>query len=160
MESQTSDFVSHDLNDKYTAVRCCCCMNTVDCIRSNIYRTLETKCHICSINIIIDRFWQMNDIQTFFSQKIGCLLRSVSTKNNQTVQTQFVIGLLHGFNLIQSFFIRHAHQFERLTGCTKYRTTAGQNSGKIFCCEHMIFSIDQSFISVIKSINFQVFHCI
>ena len=37
---------------------------------------LETKCHICSINIIIDRFWQMNDIQTFFSQKIGCLLRA------------------------------------------------------------------------------------
>ena len=62
--------------------------------------------------------------------------------------------------LVNVNIVAQAHQFERLTGCTKYRTTAGQNSGKIFCCEHMIFSIDQSFISVIKSINFQVFHCI
>ena len=44
-----------------------CCVNTVNCLSSNIYCTLETKCHICSPEVIINCFWKGDNIKTLFS---------------------------------------------------------------------------------------------
>ena len=44
-------------------------MDTVDCIGRNVNRTLETECHICSINIIIDCLWNTDKANAAFVQE-------------------------------------------------------------------------------------------
>ena len=134
---------------------CCGCVDTVDCIGRNVNRTLETECHIRSINIIVDGLWQMDDVQSLFTQQICCFLCSVSPEDHQAVQTQFVVILLHGLYLVQSVFIRCTHQLERLSGCSKDRSALCQDSRKIFCRKHTVIAVDQTFVSIIKSINFE-----
>ena len=70
--------MSHNLYDKYTAVRRRRRMDAVNYIRRNVNGALETKGNVRSINIVINRLWQMNDIQPFFPQKICRFLRSVA----------------------------------------------------------------------------------
>ena len=91
-------------------------MDTVDRIGRDIDRTLKTECDVCSVNIVVDRLWQMDHMKSFFAEKIGCLLCAVSTQNDKAVQVQFVIGLFHCFYFIQTVFIRYTHLFERLSG--------------------------------------------
>ena len=133
MKCQPANFVSHNFNQKYTVVGCCCGVDAVDRIRCDVNSTLETECHIRSINIIVDRLWQMDDIQSFFTQQVCCLLCSISPKDHQTVQAQFVIILFHGFYFIQSVLVRCTHQLERLSGGSQDRSALCQDSGKIFC---------------------------
>ena len=49
MKSQTSHFMSHNFHNKHASMRGCCRMNTINGICRNIYCTLETKGHICSV---------------------------------------------------------------------------------------------------------------
>ena len=130
-------------------------MDTVNGFCGNIHCTVETKCHICSPDIVINCFRKMNNIQTFFSQKISGFLCAVSAQNNQTIQTQLMIILLHGFYFVQTFFIRCPHQLERLTGRSQNRTASRKNTGKIFGSQHTVISVNQTFISIHKTINFQ-----
>ena len=130
-------------------------MDTVNGICGNVYRTLETKGHVCAIDVIINSLWKMDNVQSFFSQKVCCLLCTISAKDHKAVQAEFIISLLHCFNLVQAILIRDTHQFEWLSGCSEDCAALCKDSGKIFGCEHTVFTIDQSFISIIKSINFQ-----
>ena len=68
-------------------------MNAVDNARRNIQRTLKTEGNIRTINIIVDGFWQMNDVQAFFTKQVCSFLCTVAAKNYQTVKVQFVIGM-------------------------------------------------------------------
>ena len=119
MKSQASNFMSHDLYNKYTSVGRSRGVNTVNGIRRNIYRTLETKGHICAINVIVNCFRKVDNVQSFFSQKIGCFLRSVTAEDYETVEAEFIISLLHCFHFIQSVLIRNTHQLERLSGSSE-----------------------------------------
>ena len=42
-------------------------MDTVNGICGNVYRTLETKSHVCAIDVIINSLWKMDNVQSFFS---------------------------------------------------------------------------------------------
>ena len=128
-------------------------MDAVNRICRNVYSTLESKCHVCAINIIIYGLRKMDDVQTFFSQKVGCFLCTISAKDNQAVKAEFVIGLLHCLNLVQAVLIRNTHQFKRLSGSSKNCSALGKDSGEIFGCKHTVFPIDKPFVSIVKSIN-------
>ena len=147
--------MSHNFYDKYTVVRGCRRMDTVDRICSNVHSALETKGHIGSVNIIIDGLRQMDDVQSLFTKKIGCLLCAVSSKDYKAVQTELVIILFHCFHLIQSVFIRNAHKLKRLTGRAEDRASFCQNTGKIFGCKHTVIAVDQTFVSVHEAVHFQ-----
>ena len=60
-------------------------MNTVYGICGNVNRALETECHICSVNIIINGLRKMDDIQSLFPEQICSLLRTITTENNEAV---------------------------------------------------------------------------
>ena len=152
--------MSHDLNDKYSSVGCGCCMDAVNGIGCDLQRTLETKGHVCSPDIIINSLRKMDDIQAFLTEKIGCFLCSVSTENHKTVKAEFIVSLLHCLNLIQSLLIRNPHQFERLSGCSENGSALSQDSGKILGCEHTVFPVDQSLISIIKAINLKILNAV
>ena len=152
--------MSHDLYNKHTAMRRSCGMDTVNGIGRNVNCTLETKGHICAINVIIDGLRKMNNIQPLLTKKIGCLLRTITSQDNQTIKAKLIIRLLHSLNFIQSIFIRNTHHLEWLSGSTQNSTSLSQYAGKIFRCKHTVLSIDQSLISIIKSINFQFIHTI
>ena len=97
-------------------------MNAVNRMCGNIRCTLKTKRHICSPDVIVNRFWQGKDMQSFLPQKIRCFMGSISSKNHQAFQLELPVMLLHGFHLIQTIFIRYPHQLKRLTGGAQNRT--------------------------------------
>ena len=103
-------------------------MDTVNTVRCDIHCTLESKGHVGTPDIIIDGLGEMDDIESLFTQKIGCFLCSVAAQDHQAVQIQSAVVLLHGCYLVQSVFIRNAHILKRLTGASKNRTSAGQDS--------------------------------
>ena len=132
MKSKASNLMSHDLYNKHTAMRRSCGMDTVNGIGRNVNCTLETEGHICAINIIIDGLRKMNNIQPLLAKKIGCLLRTIASQDNQAVQAKLIIRLLHSLNFIQPIFIRNTHHLKRLSGSTQNSTSLSQYAGKIF----------------------------
>ena len=128
MKCQPSYFMSHNFHNKYTTVRSCCGMDTVNTVRCDINCTLESKGHVGTPDIIIDGLGEMDDIESLFTQKIGCLLCSITAQDHQTIQIQSAVVLLHGCYPVQSVFIRYAHIFKRLTRASKDRTSTGQDS--------------------------------
>ena len=68
--------MTHNLYDKNSLVRGGCCMDAVDRIGCNIDGTVETEGHIRSVDIIIDGFRKMDNIQSFLSQEVCCFLGS------------------------------------------------------------------------------------
>ena len=146
----------HNLHDKYTAMRGCRCMDTVNTVCCNIHCALEAEGHIRTPDIIINSFRKMNNIQPFFPQKVGCLLSSVSAKNNQAIQIQLAVILLHGSNLVQSVLVRNPHTFKGLSGASQNRTALCQNSGEISSAQKTVFIINQSFVSLFNTINLHI----
>ena len=126
-----TNFVTHNLDNKYTAVGSCCCMDSVNRICCDINCTLESKCHVCSPQIVIDCLRQCHYIESFLAKKICCLMSSISSKNNKTIQMKLMICVFHCLHLVYSILVRHTHQFERLTGCTKNCSTLCQDSREI-----------------------------
>ena len=120
--------MSHNLDNEDTAVGCSCRMDPVDRICCNVYSTLEAECHIRSPQVIVDGLRQCDDIEPFFSQKVGRLVCAVSSENNKAVQVQLMICMLHSLYLVKTVLIRYSHQFERLSGCTEDRTAPRQDS--------------------------------
>ena len=47
IQCKASDLMSHDLNNKYTSMRCSCCMDAVNGICCDLQSALEAKGHIC-----------------------------------------------------------------------------------------------------------------
>ena len=90
-------------------------MDAVDRIGCNIDGTVETEGHIRSVDIIIDGFRKMDNIQSFLSQEVCCFLGSVSAKNDKAVQKELVPGMLHCIHFVQTVCIRGTHQLKRLT---------------------------------------------
>ena len=95
----------------------------------------------------------MNDIEAFFTKKVCGFLGSVSAEDNQAVEAEFVVSLLHGFHFVEAFFIRHTHQLERLTGCSDDRSALGKDTREIFGCQKAVFAIDQAFIAILKTVD-------
>ena len=112
-------------------------MDSVDCFGCDIYCTLETKRHICSPEIVVDRLRKRNHIQTFFSQQIRSLMCSITSKDYQTIQIQLMVSMFHCFDLIYPVWSWYAHQFKWLSGSSENRSTHRKDSRKIFCCQHL-----------------------
>ena len=131
IQRKPSHFVSHDFYDKHAIVGSCCCMDTVNGFCSYINCTLKTECHIRSVNIIVNRLRKMNDIEPFLTKQIGSLLRTISAKDHQTVQSKLTVCGFHCLYLVQSVLVRYTHLFEWLAGRSENRSASGKNSGKI-----------------------------
>ena len=155
IQGKPSYFVSHHLYNKYTVVGSSRCMDAIDSLCRYINCTLKTECHICSVNIIVNGLWKMNDIEPFLTKQIGSLLRTISAKDHQTVQSKLTVCGFHGLYLVQTVFIRHTHLFEWLAGRSENRSTSGKDSGKIRGCKNSVLFIDQPFVPIFKSINLQ-----
>ena len=156
MKCYPSYFVPHYFHDKYTAVRRCCCMDPVNCICCNVYRTLESECHVRSPEIVINRLRKCYHIKSFFSQHIGWFVCSIPSQNYQAVQIQLVICVFHRLYFVNSVLIRYSHQLKRLSGCSQDRSAKCQDSRKIFWRKHLKIRIDQTLISILKSINLYI----
>ncbi len=131
-------------------------MDPVDRIRCDINRTLESERHICSPEIIVNGLRQCNDIQTFLTEQVRCLVRPVSSEYHKAVQVQLVICMLHRLYLVKAVLVRHAHQLERLSGSSQYGPSACQDSGEILCCEHTEVRIDQTLIPVLETVDLHI----
>ena len=88
-------------------------MDTVNSFCGNIDSTLEAKGHICSPKVIVDRLRKCDHIESLFPKKVCCLMGAVSSKDNQTVKTQLIVILLHGFYLVDAVLIRLPDGLER-----------------------------------------------
>src|SRR5699024_1194024 len=156
MESKASHLMAHDLHDKYTTVGGCRGMDTVNGVRRDIHRALETERHIRTVDIIVNGLGKMNDVQSLFSQKIGGLLGSVSSQDHKAVEAELIICLLHGLHLVQTLLIRHAHELKGLAGGSENGSALCQDTGEIPGGEHTVFPVDQTLVSIVESIDFQL----
>ena len=156
MKGHPANLMSHNFDDKYPAVRGGRGVDLINGVCGYIHRTLETKGHIRSPQIIVNGLWKRDDVQAFFSQHVCRLMCAVASQDHQAVQVQLVVGMLHGLYLVQSVFVRHPHQLEGLPGCPKDRSAQCQDSGKVPGSQHLEIGIDQSFISFLKSIDFYI----
>ena len=116
IQTKLSNLMPHNFNNEHTVMGRCRGVNTVNCLCSNIHRTVKSKGHIRSIYIVVNGLRKMNDIQSFLTKQVCCFLCTVATENHQTVQTQLVVILLHGLYLVQSVLIRYTHQLKWLSG--------------------------------------------
>ena len=135
-------------------------MNAVYGIRRNIYCTLKTECHICSVNIIVNGLWQRNNIQTFFTQQIRCLLSTIAAKNHKAVKLQIAISCLHRLNLVKAILTRHPHQLKGLSGRTQNRSALCQDTGKIIRFHQNIIIIHQASVALFKAKNLCIRICV
>ena len=135
-------------------------MDTVDAIRSDIHCALKTKGHIRAPDIVIDGLRHMDNIQALLPKKVGSLLGSVSAQNHQAVQTQLMVGMLHGLYLVQSVFIRHPHHFEGLAGASQDGSALSQDSRKISRGQHPVISVNQALIAFLKAVKLYLIQCV
>ena len=147
----------HYFDDKYTSMGVCRRMNAVNAFCRNIYGTLKAKCHIGSVNIIVDRLRKPHNIQSLFTEKISRFLCSISPKNYKTVQFEITIRFFHRLNLVQSIGIGFPHMLKWLSGRSKNRSSQCENPGKIRRFHFSVISVDQSFITFQNSIYLNVF---
>ena len=164
MQCQPANLMAHQLYNKYTAMGCRCCMNTINGIRCNIHCTLKTECHIRSVNIIVNSLWQRNNIQTFFAEQIRCLLSPIAAKNHKAVKLQIAISCLHRLNLVKAILTGHPHQLKGLSGRTQNRSTLCQDTGKIIRLHQNIVIIHQTSVALFKTkdlcIRIRVVQCL
>ena len=157
IQSQPSHLMPHDFHDEYSAVGSCCGMDAVDGIRSNIYCALETEGHISTPQVIVDGLGQGHDIQSFLAQQVRSLVGAVTTENYKAVQLQLVIVLLHGFHFVQPVGIRILDRLERGPGGSQDRAALGKDAGEILVCQHAEITVNQSSVTVQKTIDFNLF---
>ena len=103
-------------------------MDTVNGFCGNIHCAMETKSHICPPDIIIYGLGKIDNVQSLFSEHVCRLLGTVAAQDHQTVKTQLIVRLLHGFNLVKASVIGHTHQFKGLAGCTQDRTASCEDT--------------------------------
>ena len=155
-ERQPADFVAHDFHDEYTAVGGSCRVDLVDRCRRDVDCGLISECEVCSVDIVVDRLRQMDDIEAFLTKKVRCLLSAVSAENDNTVKTKLVIVLLHGFDLVETVLIRNSHQLERLAGRSDDRTAACEDAGKVIGCKQLVVAVDHTLVALKESVYFKI----
>ena len=130
MQCKPAGLMTHELNNKYAAVGSCCGVNTVDDICSNVNRALETEGHFGTPKIIVNCFWQRNNIQTLLRKLVGCFMCSVAPQNYETIQTLHAIVAHHGviLGLFSIRVQRVVHFFEWLTRSPEHRSAQGQDA--------------------------------
>ena len=82
---------------------------------------------------------------------------AVTTENYKAVQLQLVIVLLHGFHFVQPVGIRILDRLERGPGGSQDRAALGKDAGEILVCQHAEITVDQSSVTVQKTIDFNLF---
>src|SRR5512145_3241890 len=78
-ERQPAGFMSHNLNNDDTVVTACRAVQPVDGFSSYTHGGVKSKSHVCSGHIVINGFWQCDDIQPLLCQMPCILLGSVAT---------------------------------------------------------------------------------
>ena len=114
VEREPTHLVSHDLDNKDSAVRCRRGVNAVNRIGRNLNGTLKTEGLIRAVEIVVYGLRQRDNVESLLAQQVCRLLASVSAEHAEAVKPQLPVGRLHEFHLIVSVFIRHGHLLERL----------------------------------------------
>ena len=131
-------------------------MNTVNAVCSYIHRALEAESHIRSPEVVVYGLGQSDDIESFLTEHIRCLVSSVTAQNNHAVQFQLIVILLHRLDLIKPVFIRLTHQLKRGSGAAENGAALRQNTRKIVPCQNSEIPINHTLIAIQKTINLHV----
>ena len=122
----------------------------------NINSTLESKSHICSIQIIVYCLGKCDYIEAFLGKQICCLCGAVAAEHYQAVKLKLVIILLHCRDLIEAILIWLANCFEWYTACAENSAAARQDTSEICSGEHSEFAINETLISVFKTVELNI----
>ena len=66
-------------------------MDAVDCIGGDIHSALEAEGDIGSPDIVVDGLWKRYHVTAFLTEEIRCLMGTVTTEDNQTIQFPFLV---------------------------------------------------------------------
>ena len=85
---------------------------------------------------------------------------AVSAQDDQTVQLEFVIGLLHGRHLVHAVGARFADGLEGGAAAAQEGAAFGEDAGEIGVIQKAEFTVNQSLIAVQKAVNLHGFLCV
>ena len=156
VQRQPADLVAHDLDDEDTVVRGGGGVDVVDSFGGDVHGALEAEGHVGAVDVVVDGLGQVDDVEALFAQEVGRLLRAVAAEDDQTVQTQLVVVLLHGLDLVQTLFVRHAHHLEGLAGGAQYGAALGEDAGKVARGQHAVVAIDQALVAVHEAVDLKL----
>ena len=152
--------MAHDLNDEDAAVRGSGGVDIIDALGGNVQSAVETECHICAVEVIIDGLGQCNDIEALFAEEIRGLGGAVAAAHNQAVKLQLMIGLLHCLDLVQSVLIGIADGLEGAPAGTEHCAAAGQDALEISAVQKPELAVDQALVAIFEAIELNGFFCI
>ena len=135
-------------------------MDAIQRICCNVDRALEAKGHIRSPEIVVDGLGQRYNVQAFLTQQVRCLMCAVAAENYQAVQLQLIIGLFHRRHFVDTVCAGLTDQLVRSTAAAKDCAALCQNTRKIVIRHQTELSVDQSLITVLKAIDFNVFRAV
>ena len=128
-------------------------MNTVDDIGCHLHRTVKPEGHIGAPDIVIDGFWQADNVQPLLREQICGFMGAVSAHHDQTVKPHFAIALFHASDLIDRTVIDDAYFFKRLPRGAEDGSAKRQNAGKISFFHDLIIALDESGIAVTDAVD-------
>src|ERR1700722_1748465 len=127
---------AHHLNHHHAMARSGGCVNLVDCIRDGMKRGIESKRHLGGGEIIIDRLWYSDDLQSLLKKLITNFLRSITADADDGVDTQLGgVGNHLAGNVARHFLaIYDGLVVEGIAavGGAENGSAAGQNAGNFF----------------------------
>ncbi len=153
IQGQPSYLVAHNFHNEDSAVGSRRGVDVVNGIRGNVYSALEAEGHVCSPQVIVNGLGQGDDIQPFLAQQVGGLMSAVAAQNDQAVQLQLVIILLHCLYLVQPVLVRLLNGLEGRTGCSQHGAALCQDAGEVFSGEHLELAVDQAPVAIQEAVD-------
>ena len=156
VERQPADLVAHDLHDEHAAVRGGGGVDAVDGVGGDVHGALEAKGHVRAPEVVVDRLGQGDDVQALLAQQVGRLVGAVAAQDDQAVELQFVIVLLHRRDLVQTVLVRLADSLVGRAAAAQERAAFGQYAGEVRIAEQAEPPVDQALIAVEKAVDLHV----
>ena len=145
--------MSHDFDNKDSAVGSRRRVNAVNRVRGDFNGALETEGLIRAEEIVVDGLRQRDDVQPLLPQQIGRLLAAVAAEHAEAVEPQLPISRLHQFHFVVAVFVRLCHLLERLPAGAEQGAAPRENAGKIILQEQAVVLIHEAAITVPKADN-------
>ena len=157
VQRQPAYLVAHDLHDEDAPVGGGGGVDAVDGLGSHVHRALEAEGHVRAPQVVVDGLGQGDDVQALGAQEVGSLMGAVAPQDDQAVQLELVVGLLHGRNLVHPVLSGYLDGLEGCAAGPQERASLGQDAGKVGVGQQLEPSVDQSLVAVLKTVDLHLF---
>ena len=153
VQRQPAHLMAHDLHNEDPAMGGGGGVDAVDGLGGHVHRALETEGHIGAPQVVVDGLGEGDDVEPLLAQEVGGLMGAVAAKDDQAVQLELVVGLLHGGNLVHAVGAGDLDGLEGGAAGTQEGTALGEDAGKVRVRQQAETAIDQALVAVQETVD-------